>query len=328
MTKIYTTGVFDIMHRGHFNVLTKAAGLGDYLVVGILDSEECAKVKGQPTILSTEERIEQLKSLPFVNEVVVYKDLDQRSMYELIKPDIIVQGDDWIHTADRTEVLTYIREHNIRLILLPRTSGVSTTEMRKRIFESNRRDLDILDSVKLLKIEDLSFYEEYDEEKVKKLVEKIKTEGVFFNPITVGKVDELLIVIDGANRFEALKRIGAKYITALVLPYRSVDLQANVHFKKDGKITRLSEFAGEGERIEFPKRTHDDIIAAVREGRTIPSGETWHRPSKFVIRMRVSLQDLITGFDFDQYLKDLVENGDIRYYPANVYVCDEWYNQK
>jgi uncharacterized protein (DUF1015 family) len=160
------------------------------------------------------------------------------------------------------------------------------------------------------------------------LVEKIKQERIFFNPITVGQTKDMLIVIDGANRLEALKKIGAKYITALVLPYKSVDLQANVHFIKGDEITRLSEFVGEGERIEFPRRTHDDIINIIKAGKTIPSGETWHRPDKAIIRMRVELQNLIDGFDFDEYLNQLIKHKDIRYYPTNVYVCDEWYERK
>ncbi|HOB90283.1 MAG TPA: adenylyltransferase/cytidyltransferase family protein, partial [Candidatus Colwellbacteria bacterium] len=171
--KIYTTGSFDILHRGHFNILTQAAALGD-LIVGIQSDEWIEKQKGRRPILTTEERIAQIRALPFVKEVIEYGDPDQRPIYDQIRPDAIVQGDDWLYSADRSDLIAYLKEKNIRLILLPRTEGISTTEIRKRVERSKRNDEKfLLDRVRMVPIEDLRLYEKFDSDKVSRLMEAI-----------------------------------------------------------------------------------------------------------------------------------------------------------
>lgn len=321
--KVYTTGVFDILHRGHLNILTQAAALGD-LVVGVMTDQGVEETKGRKPILSYEERVAQLESLPFVKGVVGYRIPKQTHTYSIMEPDIIVQGDDWLVSGDRTAELAYCKEHGIRVILLPRTEGISTTEIRRRVERSGRKDEAFLKgSLKLVKIEDLKVYEEYDEAKVKKIMDKIRRDGVFFNPISIVEDN---IVIDGNNRLEALRRYGAKYVPCVQYRYADVDLMGNVHFIKDGKITRLSEFAPEeGKRKEFPRRTPEEIRQAVKEGRMIPNGETFHRVPQSVIRLPIPLSELVTeGFDLQQFVDEKIEAGEIRFYQSNVYICDEW----
>jgi cytidyltransferase-like protein len=319
---IYTTGVFDLLHKGHINVLTQASALGS-LVVGVMSDEGVFLSKNKYPVFSTQERIEQLESLPFVSRVVSYDSTNQIPQYKEIKPDVIVQGDDWFHSADRTLELEYIKKNNVRLILLPRTEGVSTTEIRKRVERSVRRDNDlILNNLSLVKIDVLKSYEEFEESKVLKLVEKIKKEGVFFNPISIVRE---MVVIDGNNRLEALKRLGCRFVPVVVYHYKDIDLLGNVHYFNNGIKTRLSEFAMESkEKIEFEKRSPDDIFKAIEEKKMIPNGETFHRVPFSVIRLPISLKDLINGFDFNAFLSDRIKNGKIRFYQSNVYVCDEW----
>jgi cytidyltransferase-like protein len=319
---IYTTGVFDILHRGHINILTQASTLGD-LVVGVMTDSGVENAKGKKPILTLAERIDQLRSLPFVHSVVAYADTNQIPQYEKIKPEIVVQGDDWLHSADRTEALAYLKEKNIRLVLLPRTEGISTTEIRKRVQRSSRRDEQfLLDHVRLVPIDSLLLYEEFDEQKVNKLVAKIGTEGVFHNPISIVKEN---IVIDGNNRLEALRRMAVKWVPVVMYDYNDIDLVGNVHYISGGKRTRLSEFAPEvGEKIEYKKRTPREILEAVQNGTMIPNGETFHRVPHSVIRLPIPLKMLSTGFDMQEFLKKKIEKGAIRFYQSSVYVCDEW----
>ena len=322
--RVFTTGVFDILHRGHLNILTQAAALGE-LTVGIMTDQGVEDTKGARPILSIEERDAQIRSLPFVSDVIHYTDVDQRSNYASLKPDIVVQGDDWLFSADRTTAINFLRENNIRLVLLPRTQGISTTEIRRRVARSGRRDEHQLrERLRMVPVDELRRYEAHDEAKTERLVAKIRAEQVFFNPISVVRE---LIVIDGANRFEALRRLGAKQVPCVVYDYSDVDLLGNVHFINNGVRTRLSEFAREqGERVEFPRRTPDDIRAAVKKGELIPNGETFHRVPQSVIRLPVPLAAL-TGeqpFDFTAFLDRLIREGQIRFYQSSVYVCDEW----
>lgn len=324
MKKIYTTGVFDILHRGHLNVLLEAKKLGDHLVVGVQDDEGVFQSKGKPPTLSEFERVAQLEALPFVDEVRVYRGVDQVPHLKDVQPAMMVQGDDWPRTGERNGILKYLDEQGIKLVLIPYTTDISSSEIKKRVLaqgERNDRDF-IMTRVKLLPIADLLIYEQYDEEKVARLTEKIRVEQCFFNPITV---TESNIVIDGVNRLEALTRLGARHVTCLQVDYKDVDLVPNIHYRNGKKITRMSEFGSmEGERIEFPKYTKEDIARLAKEGPKVENGATWHKVKTAVIRLRVPLEYLMDGCDFDAFLKSVIAKGDIRYYPANVYVCDEW----
>lgn len=322
--RVYTTGVFDILHRGHLNVLTQAAALGS-LTVGIMTDAGVEKAKGVPPILSLAEREAQIRSLPFVADVVQYGDTDQLGMYAALQPSIVVQGDDWLHSADRTSALNYLREHRIRLILLPRTDGISTTEIRRRVERSSRKDEQfLLERLRVFGIDQLRLFERYDEDKVRRLQRKIASEGCFLNPISVVREK---VVVDGVNRLEALRRLGAKHVPCVIYDYDEIDLVGNVHYILDGKVTRLSEFARErGERREFRRRSPDDILRAAETGELIPNGETFHRVPQSVVRLRIPLASLTAdvGPDLTAIVRERIEAGAIRFFQSSVYLCDEW----
>jgi cytidyltransferase-like protein len=322
--RVYTTGVFDILHRGHLNILTQAAALGD-LTVGIMTDQGVESTKGTRPILTLEEREAQIRSLPFVAQVINYTDPDQRSNYASVRPDIVVQGDDWLFSADRTVALNFLRENGIRLVLLPRTQGISTTEIRKRVERSGRRDERFLrERLRMIPVGELKRYEAHDDAKVARLVEKIQAERVFFNPISVVRE---MIVIDGANRFEALRRLGARHAPCVIYDYSDIDLLGNVHYLNGDVRTRMSEFAREeGERVEFPRRTPADIRAAAESGQLIPNGETFHRVPQSVIRLPIPLEALLAEGEFDLAgeLDRRIRAGQIRFFQSSVYVCDEW----
>lgn len=133
MTTVYTTGVFDILHKGHINVLVNAKKLGDFLVVGVQDDDGVFQCKGRYPTLATGERVAQLESLPFVDKVIVYHHVDQRPYLDEIKPNVMIQGDDWPRTGDRTEVIHYLKEHDIKLVLIPYTKDISSSEIKRRV---------------------------------------------------------------------------------------------------------------------------------------------------------------------------------------------------
>ena len=144
-----TSGVFDTLHLGHINILTRAKQQGDYLIVGIQDDESVKKSKGNYPTLNFEEREKQVKALPFVDEIVKYSDVDQRALWSEIKPDIVVQGDDYVHSGDRRNALLYLKENNIRLMLFPRTDGISNTEIKQRIINDDRKDVEHIHNLKI-----------------------------------------------------------------------------------------------------------------------------------------------------------------------------------
>jgi hypothetical protein len=176
----------------------------------------------------------------------------------------------------------------------------------------------------MVPIAELKRYEAFDEAKVARLVAKIHADGIFFNPISVVRE---MIVIDGANRLEALRRLDVRTVPCVVYDYSEIDLLGNVHFVNNGVMTRLSEFSREvGERIEFPRRSPQDIRAAAESGKLIPNGETFHRVPQSVIRLPIPLSTLTSGtaFDLASSIEHRIASGQIRFYQAGVYVCDEW----
>lgn len=133
MIIVYTTGVFDLLHPGHLNILKRARALGDRLVVGVQDDESVYQQKGRLPAMNCSDRILMLETLPFVDIVIPYYDLDQRKILSLIRPDIMVQGEDWLITGDRTEIVNFLQQNKIRLIQLPYTRTISTTKIKESI---------------------------------------------------------------------------------------------------------------------------------------------------------------------------------------------------
>lgn len=389
MTIAYTTGVFDILHKGHINVLNEARKLADTLLVGVQDAESIFRTKGRYPTLSNLERTEQLKLLPFVDDVFIYTDIDQRPNLERIRPDVMVQGDDWLRTGDRTKILEYLNQNNIRLVLIPYTQGVSSTELKKRLIDAShlsRKDDDfIAQRMKLFRVGELKTYEKYDEKKVLKLIKKIKKEKYFSSPITVTN----MTIIDGINRFEAIKRLGFFYISAFVVDYNEeVESMGNVHYvraalndvlpEKTEKITiaeaieglkrryysafiddskyayaityekeleervktinrivlsylgkfqvaRLSEFVHEtGTRVVFGKFSEKELLELTDNDLKLQSGIIWHRQKYAIARLPIPVSLLKEGFDMRKFVNNKSENGEIRYYPHNIYICGEW----
>jgi D-beta-D-heptose 7-phosphate kinase/D-beta-D-heptose 1-phosphate adenosyltransferase len=97
MTKVFVNGVFDILHRGHIELLAYAKQQGSYLVVAIDSDQSVKKLKG-PTrpINSAQDRKFMLDALSFTDEVHIFQ--DQEALSNLIKiysPDIMVKGSDY-----------------------------------------------------------------------------------------------------------------------------------------------------------------------------------------------------------------------------------------
>jgi D-beta-D-heptose 7-phosphate kinase/D-beta-D-heptose 1-phosphate adenosyltransferase len=122
---IFTNGVFDIMHTGHFNLLKEARSLGDKLVVGLNSDASVKRLKGNARpINNIEKRVEQISILPWVDEVHVF---EQDTPYELIKhiqPNLIVKGGDYT-------VETVVGHDLTDVHIIPTVGGYSTTQIIK-----------------------------------------------------------------------------------------------------------------------------------------------------------------------------------------------------
>ena len=129
MTKILTFGVFDYFHLGHLRLFKQCKQYADYLVVAVQDGDFILKYKPDAQILySTDERVEILEAVTYVDEVVVY-DVVNTETLKKIDFDILALGED--HRGLRfDEVKKWCMENNKEIVRLKRTSGISSSEIK------------------------------------------------------------------------------------------------------------------------------------------------------------------------------------------------------
>ena len=93
---VFTNGCFDILHRGHVELLKYCSTIGDTVVVGINSDGSVKKNKGiTRPINSQEDRAKIISSIRFVDKVVIFEEETPYNLIKEIKPDIIVKGGDY-----------------------------------------------------------------------------------------------------------------------------------------------------------------------------------------------------------------------------------------
>lgn len=128
----YTTGVFDLFHIGHLNLLKNAKGMCDKLVVGVT-VDELVAYKGKKAIIPFEDRIEIVRSCKYVDAAVPQYDMDKLSACKKIGASILFVGDDWYATNKWKEYEKSFEKENIRIVYFPYTKGVSSTQITKTL---------------------------------------------------------------------------------------------------------------------------------------------------------------------------------------------------
>lgn len=124
----YTSGVFDLFHIGHLNLLKNAKGMCDKLIVGVT-VDELVVYKGKKPMIPYCERIEIVRSLKYVDAAVPQGDMDKLSMCKKLKANVLFVGDDWYNTSKWNEYERELKEVGIRVVFFPYTKGVSTTKI-------------------------------------------------------------------------------------------------------------------------------------------------------------------------------------------------------
>lgn len=129
--KVLTVGVYDLLHKGHVELYRRAKGLGDYLIVAAQDSDYILKYKPTAQVLnSTEDRKYMIKSIRYVDEVITYTDVDK--IVKEIDFDVFVTGPDQCHEGFQNAI-KWCEEHGKEHIILGRTDGVSSSELKSKI---------------------------------------------------------------------------------------------------------------------------------------------------------------------------------------------------
>lgn len=129
--KVLTVGVYDLLHKGHVELYRRARGLGDYLIVAAQDGDFILKYKPTAKVLnSTEDRKYMIKSIRYVDEVITYTDVDK--IVQEVDFDVFITGPDQCHEGFQ-RVIRWCEEHGKEHIVLGRTDGVSSSELKAKI---------------------------------------------------------------------------------------------------------------------------------------------------------------------------------------------------
>ena len=131
---VFTNGCFDLMHKGHKDLLNKASSYGDILIVGINSDRSVKSIKGKDRPIENEvTRADKLSKLGCVDHVIIFDSKTPEKIIKIISPDILVKGGDY----DLSNIIGshFVIKNGGCVKIVPLTPGYSTTS----IIKSNNR---------------------------------------------------------------------------------------------------------------------------------------------------------------------------------------------
>mgnify|MGYP000483193725 FL=1 len=132
---VFTNGCFDIIHRGHIEVLAQTADLGDRLIIGLNSDTSIQKLKGKNRpIIEEQSRAILLASLEFVDAVVIFSEDTPLKLISALLPDVLAKGGDYeIETIVGHEI---VQQNGGKVKLVPFVDGFSSTTIIEKIKKS------------------------------------------------------------------------------------------------------------------------------------------------------------------------------------------------
>ena len=128
----YISGVFDLFHIGHLNILKNAKGMCDKLIVGVT-TDDLVAYKNKKAIIPYYDRVEIVRSIKYVDAVVAQEDMDKLKMCKKLNANIFFVGDDWYSTERFTQYEEEFKKDGISIVYFPYTRGVSSTQISKAL---------------------------------------------------------------------------------------------------------------------------------------------------------------------------------------------------
>jgi len=127
----YTTGVFDLFHIGHVNILKKSKSLCDKLIVGVSKDKLVYKYKKKFPVISEKERLKIVQNIKYVDYAIFQNSLNKIINYKKLKFDIMFVGDDWFSTPKWKNLDEKFKKLGVKIIYLPYTKSTSSTKINK-----------------------------------------------------------------------------------------------------------------------------------------------------------------------------------------------------
>lgn len=131
----FTAGTFDMFHIGHLNLIKNAKARCDFLIVGVNSDELVKEYKNKSAIVCLAERMEIVRSLKYVDEVIRIDSLDKKISWNMKHYDILFIGNDWKGNPRWEATEEEMMQFGVRTVFLPYTSGTTSTILREKLIE-------------------------------------------------------------------------------------------------------------------------------------------------------------------------------------------------
>ena len=135
----YTTGVYDLFHIGHLNLLRNAKSMCDKLIVGVT-IDELVSYKNKHATIPFKERIEIVRSIKYVDTAIPQYDLNKVDVCKKLKVDYLFVGDDWYGNEKWQEYEKELKEIGTTVIYFPYTRSISSTKIQNQLKLNNKKD--------------------------------------------------------------------------------------------------------------------------------------------------------------------------------------------
>ncbi|UTR14872.1 adenylyltransferase/cytidyltransferase family protein [Salipaludibacillus sp. LMS25] len=129
----YTTGVFDLFHIGHLNILKRAKEHCDYLIAGVSTDELVQSYKNKTPVIPFHERIAIVDSIQYVDKVIAQEHRDKYKTWEELQYDVMFVGDDWKGTPLFDDLEAKFQKVGVNIKYFPYTGGVSSTLVKEKL---------------------------------------------------------------------------------------------------------------------------------------------------------------------------------------------------
>ena len=134
----YTTGVFDMFHIGHLNIIRRAKEKCDYLIVGVSTDDVVEGYKHHKPIIPYEQRAEIVKAIKYVDEVVPQTTMDKTEFLKQRHFDVMFHGDEWKGTELYNHYEEEFAKFGARIEYLCHTEGISSSMLRGLVTNSKK----------------------------------------------------------------------------------------------------------------------------------------------------------------------------------------------
>ena len=136
----YTTGVYDMFHIGHLNILKKAKSMCDYLIVGVTTDNLSIERKNKKPIICEKDRVEIVKSIRYVDRVELQEDMDKFSAVKKYNADVVFVGSDWKGTPSWNDYEKEFSKVGCKVVYLDHTDGISSSILRDKLNSQQNDD--------------------------------------------------------------------------------------------------------------------------------------------------------------------------------------------